>query len=177
MVKNKALPDSARTCCTPCLVTLSLSLSLFLSLSLPRRLGPIKAGLTSLSRQHRSSWGYPLDPAKAGPWQFLLSLSYFFSQPSKKHLLSTNHVPGIVLLVETYKCSRQTHYFHEAHILLTCIRVILILHQSQFSRESRSTGDRGHVDVCMLRSFIHVWLFVTPWAIAHQPPLPIILSQ
>ena len=32
MVKNKALPDSARLC-TPCLVTLSLSLSPFLSLS------------------------------------------------------------------------------------------------------------------------------------------------
>ena len=36
MVKNKVLPDSARLCCTPRLVTfsLSLSLSLFLSLSL-----------------------------------------------------------------------------------------------------------------------------------------------
>ena len=39
MVKNKALPDSAS--CTPVW-------SLFLSLSLPRRLGPIKAGLTCL---------------------------------------------------------------------------------------------------------------------------------
>ena len=39
MVKNKALPDSARLC-TPRLVTLSLSL--------PRRFGPVKAGLTCL---------------------------------------------------------------------------------------------------------------------------------
>ena len=38
MIKNKDFPD----CCTPGLVTLSLSLSL------PRRLGPIKAGLTCL---------------------------------------------------------------------------------------------------------------------------------
>ena len=30
-VKNKALPDPARLCCTPCLVTLSLSLSLSLA--------------------------------------------------------------------------------------------------------------------------------------------------
>ena len=39
MVKNKVLPDSARPCCTPRLVT---------SLSLPCRLGPIKAGLMCL---------------------------------------------------------------------------------------------------------------------------------
>ena len=39
MVKNKALPDSARPCCNPVWS---------LSLSLPRRLGPIKAGLTCL---------------------------------------------------------------------------------------------------------------------------------
>ena len=43
MVKNKALPDTARLC-TPRLVTHSLSLSL----SLSRRLGPIKASLTCL---------------------------------------------------------------------------------------------------------------------------------
>ena len=41
MVKNKALPDSARLC-TPRLVTLCLSFSL------PHRLGPIKANLTCL---------------------------------------------------------------------------------------------------------------------------------
>ena len=66
-VKNKALPDPAGLC-TPCLVTLPLSLFL----SLPRRLGPIKAGLTcllSLSCRRRSSRGYPLDPAEAGPRQ------------------------------------------------------------------------------------------------------------
>ena len=41
------------------------------------RLGPIKAGLTcllSLSRRCHSSWGYPLDPAEAGPQQFLSPL-------------------------------------------------------------------------------------------------------
>ena len=53
------------------------------------------------------------------------------------------------LIVETYKCSRQTHCFHGAHILLTCIRVILILHQSQFSRETRSTGDRQMTHRCV----------------------------
>ena len=67
-VKNKALPDPARPCCTPCLVTHTLSLYL------PRRLGPIKAGLTSLSHRHRSSRGYPLDPAKAGPRHSLVLL-------------------------------------------------------------------------------------------------------
>ena len=41
-VKNKALPDSARLCNPPS------SHSLSLSLSLPHRLGPIKAGLTCL---------------------------------------------------------------------------------------------------------------------------------
>ena len=54
MVKNKALPDSAIPCKHPHLVILSLSLSL----SLPRRLGLIKAGLTcllSLSPQRHSS--------------------------------------------------------------------------------------------------------------------------
>ena len=45
MVKNKALPDSARLCCTP---PSGHSLSVSLSLSLPYRLGPIKAGLTCL---------------------------------------------------------------------------------------------------------------------------------
>ena len=42
MVKNKNLPDLAAH------PQSGLSLSLSLSLSLPRRLGPIKAGLTSL---------------------------------------------------------------------------------------------------------------------------------
>ena len=53
------------------------------------------------------------------------------------------------LIVETCKCSRQTHCFHGAHVLLTCIRVILILHQSQFSRETRSTGDRQMTRRCV----------------------------
>ena len=44
MVKNKGLPDAARLCCTP---TSGHSPCLSLSLS-PRRLGPIKAGLTCL---------------------------------------------------------------------------------------------------------------------------------
>ena len=77
MVKNKGLPDFARLCQT--LQTLpsghSLCHSLSLSLSLPRRFGPIKAGLTcllSLSRWCRSSWGYPLDPAEAGPQHIAL---------------------------------------------------------------------------------------------------------
>ena len=80
---------------------------------------------------------------------FLLSLSHFFSQLSKKCLLSTKHVPGIVFIVETYKCSRQTRCFHGAHVLLTCIRVILVLHQSQLSRETRSTGDRQMICRCV----------------------------
>ena len=88
MVKNKALPDSARPCKHPCLVTLSLSLSL----SLPRRLGPMKAGLTcllSLSRQRHSSWGYPLDPAKAGP-RHLPYLIALFCRIKFKFLLLGN---------------------------------------------------------------------------------------
>ena len=68
MVKNKALPDSARLC-TPRLVTLSLSLSL------PRRLGPIKASLTcllSLSpdavHPEGTPWILPrLHPGRQGP--------------------------------------------------------------------------------------------------------------
>ena len=48
MVKNKGLPDAARLCCTPTSGhSPSHSLSFSLSLS-PRRLGPIKAGLTCL---------------------------------------------------------------------------------------------------------------------------------
>ena len=65
VVKNKALPDSARPCKHPRLVILSLSLSL----SLPRRLGPIKAGLTcllSLSRQRHSSYTVP--PGSCQGW-------------------------------------------------------------------------------------------------------------
>ena len=69
MVKNKALPDSARPCKHPCLVILfSLSLSLFLSLSLADlALSRLVSHVFSLSRRRRSSWGYPLDPAEAGP--------------------------------------------------------------------------------------------------------------
>ena len=79
MVKNKALPDSVRPCKHPRLVilSLSLSLSLFLSLSLPHRLGPIKAGLMcllSLSPFLTNTFiqRVPLDPAEAGPQQFII---------------------------------------------------------------------------------------------------------
>ena len=67
MVKNKALPESARLC-TPDLVTLSFSLS-------PSQTWPCQgwshaSSLSlslSLSHRRHSSWGYPLDPAEAGP--------------------------------------------------------------------------------------------------------------
>ena len=61
----QTLPDPARPCKHPHLVILSLSLSL----SLPRRLGPIKAGLTcllSLSRQRHSSYTVP--PGSCRGW-------------------------------------------------------------------------------------------------------------
>ena len=70
MVKNKVLPDSARPCCTPRLVTPSLSL--FLSLSLTDlALSRLVSRVFSLSGWCLSSWGYPLDPAEAGPWHSL----------------------------------------------------------------------------------------------------------
>ena len=62
MVKNKGLPDSARPCKHPHLVILSLSLT---DLALSR----LVSCVFSLSRQCCSSWGYPLDPAEAGPRQ------------------------------------------------------------------------------------------------------------
>ena len=66
MVKNKAFPDSAS--CTPRLVTHSLSL--FHSLSLADlALSRLVSRIFSLSRRRHSSWGYPLDPAEAGPRQ------------------------------------------------------------------------------------------------------------
>ena len=61
MLKNKALPDSALPIWSVCL---SLSLSLT-DLALSR----LVSHVFSLSRRHRSSWGYPLDPAEAGPQQ------------------------------------------------------------------------------------------------------------
>ena len=60
MVKNKALPDSARPCKHPRLVIFSLSL--------PRRLGPIKAGLTCLLSLSLSlSLAYAVHP-EGTPW-------------------------------------------------------------------------------------------------------------
>ena len=70
MVKNKALPDCARLC-TPRLVTRSLSLSPSLAdLALSR----LVSRVFSLSRRRRSSWGYPLDLAGAGPRQYVSEL-------------------------------------------------------------------------------------------------------
>ena len=54
MVKNKTLSDSARLCCTPHLVTLSLSV--FLS--------PMPFILR-----------VPLDPAEAGPQQYFIQIA------------------------------------------------------------------------------------------------------
>ena len=34
-----------------------------------------------------------------------------------------------------------------------------------------------YVCACMLSHFSHVWLFVIPWTIAHQPPLPMGFSR
>ena len=64
MVKNKALPDTARPCKHPRLVILSLSF--FLSLSLADL--ALSRLVSHLSRR-RSSWGYPwillrLDPGR-----------------------------------------------------------------------------------------------------------------
>ena len=80
MVKNKALPDSARPCRHPRLVILSLSLSLS---SPTPRLGPIKAGLKcllSLSRRCHSSvsrgscWGWTPACMKASFPRLLVSI-------------------------------------------------------------------------------------------------------
>ena len=68
MVKNKALPDSARLC-TPCLVTLSLSLPFSLS---PSQTWPYQgwSHMPSLSLTDAvHPEGTPLDPVEAGPWQ------------------------------------------------------------------------------------------------------------
>ena len=35
----------------------------------------------------------------------------------------------------------------------------------------------SHRRACMLSGFSCVWLFVTPWTIAHQVPLPIVFSR
>ena len=77
-VKNKALPDSASTpvwsvCLSVCLsLSLSLPLSLFLA---DLALSNLVSRVFSLSHQRRSSWGYPLDPAEAGPRQVPTSWS------------------------------------------------------------------------------------------------------
>ena len=59
MVKNKDLPDSVHP---PSGHSLSFSLSVA-DLALSRLVSRV------FSRRHQSSWGYPLDPAKAGPRQ------------------------------------------------------------------------------------------------------------
>ena len=69
-VKNKDLPDSSRLSAPPSGHSLSLSLSF--SLSLPRRLGPIKASLMCLLSPFLAApfiLRAPLDPAEAGPRQ------------------------------------------------------------------------------------------------------------
>ena len=95
MVKNKGLPDSARLCLLHPPVW-SLSLSLFLSVSLPGRLGAIKAGLScllSLSHWCHSSWGCPLDPAEAGPCQNLdwWSISHMVIYMFQCYSLKSSH--------------------------------------------------------------------------------------
>ena len=94
MVKNKALPDSSRPCKHPHLVMLSLSLSLSLcfSLSLPRRLGPIKAGLTCLPSL---SWT-----------PFILRVSPGSCQGWTPALMS--HMPNSCILLQPY-CSPLFH--------------------------------------------------------------------
>ena len=71
MVKNKALPDSARLSAPPSGHSLSLSFSLS-----PSQTGPYQgwSHVSSISHRRRSSWGYPLDPAEAGPQQVWIML-------------------------------------------------------------------------------------------------------
>ena len=39
------------------------------------------------------------------------------------------------------------------------------------------TGVQGQVHVCMLSRFSRVWLFATPWTVAHQAPLSMGILQ
>ena len=81
MVKNKALPESARPCCTPCLVTLSLSL--FLSLSLADlALSRLVSGLSLADAVHPE--GIPwillrLDPGRHMANRILIPLQSLLS--------------------------------------------------------------------------------------------------
>ena len=110
MVKNKALPDPARLCCTPQLVTHSLSLSLSLSLpledlALSRLVFCVFSLSLSLSRWCHSSRGYPLDPAKAGPRHHSLVPSHTWLPAPSRGLLSSLsvwsclfHIPGFTFI-------------------------------------------------------------------------------
>ena len=81
MVKNKALPDSARLGCTPNLVTLSLSL--------PRRLGPIKSGLTCLLSPMPFILRVP--PGSCGGWTpaRCQTISYMTDSIHQPHIIYT----------------------------------------------------------------------------------------
>ena len=68
MVKNKALADSARLCQTLCTAIWSFFLCLSLSLSLPRRLGPIKAGLTCLLSLSPTPFILTVPPGSCRGW-------------------------------------------------------------------------------------------------------------
>ena len=84
MVKNKALLDSARLCQT--LQTPPSGHSLSLS---PSQIWPSQGwSCVFLSRRHRSSWGYPLDPAEAGPQHRTKRGASACSSPSFTALLS-----------------------------------------------------------------------------------------
>ena len=91
MVKNKALPDSARLC-TPRLVTLSLSLT---DLALSRLISCVfSLSLSlSLSRRRRSSWGYPLDPTEAGPQQTVISTHFWVCEWGSHSVVSDSLRP------------------------------------------------------------------------------------
>ena len=95
MVKNKALPDSSRLSAPLSGHSLSLSFSLSPSQTCPYQ-GWSHVSSLSLSRRLRSSRGYPLDPAEAGPRQVIIRYYYSICQFSSGKYFPLNYTkhPG-----------------------------------------------------------------------------------